>query len=123
MRFTDPTEINPGDLIHRVQIQKASSARDAVGQPVSTWDVVLTAWAKIDGPAGITYRESFQNNVLSSASSDFITIRWPGSAITVAPGMRVIFGNNTYLIQAVDNVLHRNIKVNLACVQIDEDSN
>jgi hypothetical protein len=37
--------------------------------------------------------------------------------------MRIIFGDNTYLIQAVDNVLHRNRKVNLACIQIDADSN
>jgi head-tail adaptor len=123
MKVFDPLLIDPGELRHQVQIQKASATRDAAGQPISTWDVVLTAYAKIDGPAGRGYRESFANNVLSSEASDFITIRWPGLSITVAPGMRVIFGNNTYLIQAVDNVLHRNRKVNLACIQVNEDSN
>ena len=37
--------------------------------------------------------------------------------------MRVIFGNNTFLVQDVDNVLHRNRVVRLACLMIDEDSN
>jgi head-tail adaptor len=119
----DPLLIQPGELRHLVQIQQATDTRDAAGQPVATWAVVLTTRAKIDGPSGMTYRESFANNALASVSSDFLTIRWPGAAVTIKPGMRVIFGKNTYLIQAVDNVLHRNRKVNLACIQIDEDSN
>jgi hypothetical protein len=52
-----------------------------------------------------------------------LTIRWPGASITLAPGMRVVFGNNTYLVQAADNVLHRNRIVRLACLMVDEDSN
>jgi SPP1 family predicted phage head-tail adaptor len=124
-RFTqvDPLAIDPGELRHKIQIQQASSTRDAAGQPVSTWNVVLTTWAKIAAPGSMTYKERFANNTFSSQSSDFITIRWPGASITIEPGMRVIFGDNIYLIQAVDNVLHRNRKVNLACIQIDEDSN
>lgn len=119
----DPLYIQPGELRHKVQIQQATDTRDAAGQPVAVWAVVLNTRAKIDGPSGKTYKESFANNALSSQSSDFITIRWPGASITIEPGMRVIFGDNTYLIQAVDNVLHRNRKVNLACIMIDEDSN
>jgi SPP1 family predicted phage head-tail adaptor len=119
----DPCIINPGELRHLVQIQAATDTRDAAGQPVSAWAVVLTTHAKIDGPSGMTYRESFQNNTLASVSSDFLTIRHPGAAVVIKPGMRIIFGDNTYLIQAVDNVLHRNRKVNLACIQIDADSN
>jgi len=120
----NPLAISPGDLRHLVQIQAPNPAdRDAAGQISGTWITLLTTYAKIEGVGGATYRESFRNNVLSSSSSDFITIRWPGVAITIEPGMRVIFGNNTYLIQAVDNVQHRNRKVNLSCIQIDEDSN
>jgi head-tail adaptor len=119
----DPLYIQPGELRHKVQIQAQTDTRDAAGKPVATWAVVLNTRAKIDGPAGKTYKESFTNNALSSQSSDFITIRWPGAAITIEPGMRVILGDNIYLIQVVDNVLHRNRKVNLACLHIDEDSN
>ena len=57
-KLYDPLLIDPGELIHQVQIQQPSATRDAVGQPISTWDVVLTTYAKIDGPSGMTYRES-----------------------------------------------------------------
>jgi hypothetical protein len=52
-----------------------------------------------------------------------VTIRWPGVSIDVAPGMRVAFGDSTYLVQDVDNVLRRNRVVRLACLTIDNDSN
>ena len=119
----NPLYLRAGELRHAVQIQSASSTRDAAGQPVSTWNVVLTTRAKIENSGGQAYKESFSNSSLASQSTDLLTIRWPGSSITVAPGMRVIFGNNTFLVQDVDNVLHRDRVVRLACVMIDEDSN
>ena len=119
----NPLYLRAGELRHAVQIQSASSTRDAAGQPVSTWNVVLTTRAKIENSGGQAYKESFSNSSLAAQSTDLLTIRWPGSSITVAPGMRVIFGNNTFLVQDVDNVLHRDRVVRLACVMIDEDSN
>lgn len=119
----NPLYLRAGELRHAVQIQAASSTRDAAGQPVSTWNVVLTTRAKIENSGGQAYKESLSNSSLASQSTDLLTIRWPGSSITVAPGMRVIFGNNTFLVQDVDNVLHRNRVVRLACLMIDEDSN
>lgn len=119
----NPLYLRAGELRHAVQIQSASSTRDAAGQPVSTWNVVLTTRAKIENSGGQAYKESFSNSSLAAQSTDLLTIRWPGSSITVAPGMRVIFGNNTFLVQDVDNVLHGNRVVRLACLMIDEDSN
>lgn len=119
----NPLYLRAGELRHAVQIQSASSTRDAAGQPVSTWNVVLTTRAKIENSGGQAYKESFSNSSLAAQSTDLLTIRWPGSSITVAPGMRVILGNNTFLVQDVDNVLHRNRVVRLACLMIDEDSN
>lgn len=119
----NPLYLRAGELRHAVQIQTASSTRDAAGQPVSAWTVVLTTRAKIENSGGQAYKESFSNSSLAAQSTDLLTIRWPGNSITVAPGMRVIFGNNTFLVQDVDNVLHRNRVVRLACLMIDEDSN
>jgi head-tail adaptor len=119
----NPLYLRAGELRHAVQIQSASSTRDAAGQPVSTWNVVLTSRAKIENTGSQAYKESFSNSSLASQSTDMITIRWPGASITVAPGMRVVFGDNTFLVQDVDNVLHRNRVVRLACLMIDEDSN
>ena len=123
MPSSDPLYIDAGSLRHSIQIQAPSSTRDAVGQPVSTWNVVLTTRAKIENTNSRTFKESFSNNALASQSTDVLTIRWPGAAVDLKPDMRVIFGDNTYLVQAVDNVLRRNRKVVLACVVIDGDSN
>ena len=119
----DPLQLRAGELRHTVQVQSASSARDAAGQPVATWDVVLSTRAKIENTGSLAYKESFSNSSLASQSTDMITIHWPGSSITVSPGMRVVFGDNTYLVQDVDNVFHRNRVVRLACMIVDEDSN
>ena len=119
----DPLYIQAGSLRHRIQIQAATDTRDAAGQSVSTWTVVLTTRAKIEGTDSRTFKESFSNNALASQSTEAITIRWPGAAIKIEPDMRVIFGDNTFLIQGVDNVQHRNRKLVLACIAIDEDSN
>ena len=119
----NPLYLRAGELRHAVQIQAASSTRDAAGQPVSTWNVVLSTRAKIENTGSQAYKDSFSNSSLASESTDLLTIRWPGASITLAPGMRVVFGNNTYLVQAADNVLHRNRIVRLACLMVDEDSN
>jgi SPP1 family predicted phage head-tail adaptor len=115
--------IRPGELRHLISIQKATNTRDPAGDPVSTWAVVLTARAKIESSISNAYKELVQDGAIAAQSTDVITIRWPGPTITLSPGMRVVFGDNTYLVQAVDNVLRRNRAVKLFCMAIDADSN
>lgn len=120
----DPLIINPAELRHVIQIQAPNmSVRDAAGNPVTNWATILTARAKIEGTGGTAYKMTFADNALAAQSTDLITIRWPGDAVTIKPGQRVVFGNNLYSIQAVDNVQHRNRKVLLATAMMDEDSN
>jgi hypothetical protein len=84
---------------------------------------VLTTRAKIESTLSNTYKELVQDGAIASQSTDVMTIRWPGSSITLKPGMRVSFGDNTYLVQAVDNVLRMNRVVKLFCMVIDGDTN
>ena len=123
MNPSDPLYIDAGSLRHLVQIQAPTATRDAVGQPMSAWATVLTARARIENTNSRTFKESFSGNALAAQSTDVLTIRYPGSAIDLVPGMRVIFEDNTYLVQGVDNVLRRNRKIVLACLVIDGDSN
>src|ERR1035441_8312354 len=118
---TDPLILQPGVLRHSITIQSASSTRDAAGQPVNAWNQVLATRARIENAGGGSYKESFSNNSFSSQSTDLVTIRWPGAAIDIKPGMRIVFGDNRYLIQAVDNILRRNRVLRLACLVIDGD--
>jgi SPP1 family predicted phage head-tail adaptor len=120
-----PYQIDPGTLRHKIQIQQASAAGDSRGRSVTpaSWTTVLETRASIEGTNSRTFRMSFQNSTQVSRSTDCITIRWPGAAVDVKTGMRVLFGDNTFNIDAVDNVQRRNRKVVLACTQISSDSN
>lgn len=121
----DPLEINPGDLRCLIQVQSPDFTADGYGaQSVnpSSWTTQLTCKAKIENTNSRTFRESFSGGDLVSQSTDVITIRWPGASINVKPGWRVVFGDNAYTIQAVDNVQRRNRKLVLACAIVGETS-
>lgn len=120
----NPLLLPAGELIHKITIQAPDTADpDAYGQAGTTWKDVLTTRAKIEDTGSASYKDAFAQNALAAQSTDLITIRWPGASITIEPGQRVIFGGNIFLIQAVDNVLHRNRKLRLATLMVDETSN
>lgn len=115
----DPTLLQAGELRIPITITAPSSTRDAFGQPVNTWNTVLTTRAKVESTTGLAYKERIQNNVISSEATHLVTMRWPGSSVQIATGMRVLFNDKALLIQAVDNVLERNRVVRLICQEID----
>jgi head-tail adaptor len=121
----DPCVINPGELRHPITIQKPSRTGDSRGKSVTpaAWDDVLNTHAKIDGTGTLAYRASFANNALASTSTDMITLRFPGVSVVIKPNMRIVFGTNIFLVQAVDNVQHRNRILRIACMQVSPDSN
>lgn len=119
----DPLYIPAGSLRFQVTIQQPSTTRDDAGQPVSTWTTVLQTRARIESTTSPAYKELVADGAIASQATDVFTLRWPGSSIDLAPGMRIQYGDNTYLVQAVDNVLRRNRVVKLFCMAIDADSN
>lgn len=119
----NPLLLPAGDLRHSVTIQEPSTTRDDAGQPVSTWTNVLTTRAKIESTTSNAYKELVQDGAIASQATDVFTLRWPGIAIDLKPGMRIQYGDNLYLVQAVDNVLRRNRVVKLFTMAIDGDSN
>jgi SPP1 family predicted phage head-tail adaptor len=120
--MTDVLTIQPGELRHSIKIQAATPTRDTAGQQVDNWTTVLETRASIENTNSRTFKMSFTNNMLASQSTDAIVIRWPGAGVDLRPGMRVLYGDNRFLVQAVDNVQRRNRKVVLACMAIAEDS-
>ncbi len=112
----NPLAISPGDLRHSIQLAARSTAQDGFGQPLTTWTPYLTVRASIRQLSG---QELFQGDQFSSAAQYRIVLRWPGSAITINVGDRVLFGSHVYVIQIVDNVLLRNRVINLTCLEID----
>ena len=123
--MTDPTIIQPGALRHKITIQSPNgNQRDAFGEPLSAdWTTVLSTRADIESTLTATYKSATGNDALTSQATDIITIRWPGSQVSITPDMRIVWGDQTFQINAIDNVLRRNRVLKIYCMTIDIGSN
>ncbi len=91
--------MNIGKLDQRITIQALAAGQDAFGAPITTWTtVVATVWA---GLKDMTGREYLAAAAVQNIVQTKITIRYPGNAVTILPGMRVVHGANIYNIEAV----------------------
>jgi|ERR1035437_1755423 SPP1 family predicted phage head-tail adaptor len=119
MAYIDPLIINPGELRHQITIGALSSTQDADGQPLNTWPVYFTTRAKIQQLSG---QQVYQGAEFTSAKQARFTMHWPGAGVTINVGDRIFFKNHIYEIQIADNVLERNRKLILTCLEIDGSS-
>ncbi|HEV2324558.1 MAG TPA: phage head closure protein [Terracidiphilus sp.] len=117
----NPLFTDIGSLRHKVTIQAQDPAQcDAAGQPIpGAWTTVLTTRASIRSASA---REQVSDGQLASQCVYIIMIRWPGAAVRIVTGQRVVFGGNSYHIQDVDNILQRNRVVKITAIQVDGDS-
>jgi head-tail adaptor len=106
--------INVGSLRHLIQLQQQSSTQDSVGQPVLTWTTVRTSYGGLNL---VSMKEAFGEGQLTAQETDIWTLRWTPTEIL--PGMQLVFGSNTYIVQMVSNVMRRNLIVHLLCLQLN----
>lgn len=65
--------INIGDLCYRVSLLKPVEARDAVGGPIETWQLVDTVWA---AETDISARDQFMAQNEGYHLTRIVRIRW-----------------------------------------------
>lgn len=117
-----PTEIEPGELRHRIKIAQPSQTTGGVddiggiSQDPSTWDVIRTCWASIEAWTGDA---NLQANQQLSTSSHWIVIRNP-RVITITSKMVVWFATRTFQINAVLNPTEQNKLLVLVCEEINQ---
>jgi SPP1 family predicted phage head-tail adaptor len=109
--------VNPGELRHLVELQQQTTAPDTVGQPQPTWTTIRTAYAAI---AVATQKETWQPSQFTSDVTHTIKLRW--TLTTIRPAMRVVYGTHVYQIQAVDNVLQKNLVLRLLVQELNASS-
>lgn len=84
-----------GKLNKRITIQSQSTSFDAAGQQVESWSTFATVWANIKHKSGA---ETIRSDAMTSTVKASMRIRYlPG----VNAGMRVLYGNAVYRIEAV----------------------
>lgn len=111
-----PLSIPSGSLRHPISIETSSTTKDAFGQPIQTWNQVFATRASIEMA---NEKELYQVDQITSQVTHLITIRWPGLLVSIAPGMRILFGSHVYSIQAVKNVSERNRVVQIFALELN----
>ena len=106
-----------GSLRHSIAVQSLSTKPDSFGQPQRTWTTILVARASIEA---VLAREMYQSAQFTGQITHTVTLRWPGAAVSIAPGMQVVYGAHTYKIQTVENVLERNRVLKLMCLSLND---
>lgn len=84
-----------GKLKNRVTIQQLTAGQDEIGQPVTTWSDVATAWANIRHISGI---EAVRADSFASIVKVSIRIRY---RVGINAGMRILHDSTAYNITAV----------------------
>ena len=109
--------IGAAELCHQVQIQQPQYAADARGQSLvpASYTTVLTARAAILTAGG---RETSQASQIVSEVSHVIKIRPSGVAIKA--NYQVLFGDRTFTVKYVENILERNRVLCLYCFEVDQ---
>ena len=112
----DPLVVNPGELRHAVQIQQQVTTQSASGEPQQSWTTILATQASIRTASS---REVYRASQFTGQVSHVITIRWPGSGVSILGGQQLLFGGRVFKLQTVENVQERNRVLLLHCLEIN----
>jgi SPP1 family predicted phage head-tail adaptor len=104
--------MNPGELRHRITIQKLVNTQDTFGQPVEQWSNVVTVWASVNPIVG---KEFFAAETVNSEVSHKIRIRYKQD---ITPDMRIKFKDRYFSIQSVIDYQERNMELQLMCKEL-----
>ena len=105
-----------GALRHFVTIAAPSGAKDDYGQVSQTFTSIRTGFARI---SVVTQREVTETNQVTAQVTHLVQMRWTPNPVAIAPGMRVLFGSRSFLIQTVENVEERNMVLNLYVLELN----
>lgn len=108
--------INPGELRHRITIQKCNSNQNNYGEidinATITWSDVVTVRAGIYPISG---KEFFAAETVNSEITHKVKIRYIEG---ISPNMRIKFNNRIFSIESVINFQERGIELQLLCKEL-----
>lgn len=104
--------INPGELRHRITIQKLNNSQNEYGEVSELWEDILNVRAGIYPISG---KEFFAAETVNSEITHKVKIRYIGG---ITPNMRIKFNNRIFSIESVINFQERNIEIQLLCKEL-----
>ncbi len=121
----NPLAIEPGELRQAIQIQVQTTAQDTLGGQIEDWATFLTTRAAIYTGAAVPDirskqpRENYQDGQFSSEITHVMKIRWPGSAVILLGGQRVLYRTRIFVLQNIENIQERDRILLLYCIEIN----
>jgi SPP1 family predicted phage head-tail adaptor len=94
--------MNPGDLRHRITLQKFTITTNENGFEIETWEDFKTVWAKVTNLHG---REYYVAAAVQAENTVKFTIRYIEGLDT---SMRILFRGRQYNITSIDNIEYQN---------------
>lgn len=104
--------INPGELRHRITIQKLNNFQNEYGEVSELWEDILNVRAGIYPISG---KEFFAAETVNSEITHKVKIRYIEG---ITPNMRIKFNNRIFSIESVINFQERNIEIQLLCKEL-----
>lgn len=106
--------MNPGDLRHRITLQRFTTTVNENGFEVETWDDFKTVWAAVSNLHG---REYFAAAAVRQENTVRFTIRYLEGINT---SMRILFRGKQYNITAIDNIKYQNRYMEIKALEVKE---
>lgn len=105
--------MNPGELRHRIKLQKLETVVNENGFEDEKWINHKTLWASIKNLHG---REYFQAAAVQKENTVKFTIRYvPG----LDTSMKILFEGKYYDITQIDNIRYENKYIEIKGVEVD----
>lgn len=106
--------MNPGELRHRITLQRLTTTTNENGFEVEAWEDFKTVWASITNLHG---REYFEAAAVQRENTVKFTIRYTKGIDT---SMRILFQEKQYNITAIDNIKYKNEYMEIKALEVDK---
>lgn len=104
--------MNPGELKHRITIQKLTTTVNANGFEVEEWAEHETVWAAASNLHG---REYYAAAAVQAENTVKFTIRYIAGLDT---SMQILFQDKQYNITAIDNIKYQNRFIEIKALEV-----
>lgn len=104
--------MNAGKLRQRITFQARAAASGSMGQPSSTWNDVLTVWARVVSARG---QEQFSGQQYNPEVTHEVTVRSSPDIDAITPLHRISFGSKILDILTVNFGERRQDPVMITC--------
>lgn len=104
--------MNPGDLRHRITLQRLTTTTNENGFEIEEWIDVKTVWAGVSNLYG---REYFEAAAVQAENTVKFIIRYTKDIDT---SMKIIFRGKQYNITSIDNINYKNELMEIKAMEV-----